>query len=359
LWTSGVFKKCKGNRKQKSICGSCATEILRSTEKGCREYESGDFGGEKHMTRMTNINERLYKARFKKALDLSTKSVLIVSVGAGSAIAHDEHINKNLQPHQTPHKVEPPTGGHRNLAEAATNPIANLMQMQLQGTYNFENHNASGYSNVATLQGVIPVNLSYEAVPLMINRTTVPFVTTPDLGEPANRKNGFGDTSFLNLFLPRLETEGVQVGLGFNSVLPTAGDNEFTGSGKLQIGPSAVFINMQRPSLQWGMFAYQLWDFADGPSGSDRDDVSALSLQPFVTQHFKGGWYIGTPDTPQTYNFKTDKWTWALGGQVGRVMKLGTQSIKPFGEVLYNPEDGNGPNAEWTAKFNLTFLLPK
>ena len=41
------------------------------------------------------------------------------------------------------------------------------------------------------------------------------------------------------------------------------------------------------------------------------------------------------------------------------MLKLGKQPVKLFGEVLYNPEDDNGPNAEWTAKVNVTFLLPK
>lgn len=305
------------------------------------------------------MKKEVYTGISTKALNLPLMSLLIGALCAGNTLAHDDHSDENLPPHLTPHTAEPPTGGHNNLAEAATNPIANLMQMQVQDTYNFENHNSSGYSNVATLQSVIPVNLSSEAVPLLITRTTLPFVTTPDLGAPANRKNGVGDTNFLGLFTPRLQTKGVQVGLGFNSVIPTAGDNEFTGSGKWQVGPSALYINMQTPSLQWGVFAYQLWDFADGSNGSDRDDVSALSLQPFITKHLKGGWYIGTPDTPQTYNFKSDKWTWALGGQVGRVMKLGKQPVKLFGEVLYNPEDDNGPNAEWSFKANITFLLPK
>ena len=40
-------------------------------------------------------------------------------------------------------------------------------------------------------------------------------------------------------------------------------------------------------------------------------------------------------------------------------MKLGRQPVKLFGEVLYNPEDDNGPNAEWSVKANITFLLPK
>ena len=116
---------------------------------------------------------------------------------------------------------------------------------------------------------------------------------------------------------------------------------------------------MQTKGFQWGMFAYQLWNFADATGGSEREDVSALSLQPILTQHFAGGWYIATPDTPQTYNFKTNKWTLALGGQVGKVTRLGKQPVKLFGEVLYNPIDDNGPTAEWTAKVNITFLFPK
>jgi hypothetical protein len=48
-----------------------------------------------------------------------------------------------------------------------------------------------------------------------------------------------------------------------------------------------------------------------------------------------------------------------LGAQVGRVQKIGKQPVKWFGELLYNPVDDNGPTAEWTAKFNLTFLFPE
>jgi hypothetical protein len=122
---------------------------------------------------------------------------------------------------------------------------------------------------------------------------------------------------------------------------------------------AALYINMQTPKVQWGIFAYQLWDYASTSNGSDRPGVSQLSLQPFITKHFDKGWYIGTPDIPQTYDFKADKWTWALGGQAGRVTKLGKQPVKLFGEVLYNPEDDNGPTAEWTARVGLTFLFPE
>jgi hypothetical protein len=275
-----------------------------------------------------------------------------------SVLAHDEPTDQNLPPHQMPHTAEPPAGGHKNLAEAATNPIANLVQMQAQNSYNWENHNASSYSNATVFQPVIPFALPWEEVPLLITRTTLPYITTPDFDDPVGRQRGFGDTTLLMLASPKLKTQGVQMGFGVNTVIPTAGDNDFTGSGKWQAGPAFLYINMKTPKLQWGLFTYQLWDVANASGGSDRQSVSRLSLQPFITKHLDGGWYIGSPDTPQTYDFKSNKWTWALGPQAGKVTKIGDQAVKIFGEVLYNPEDDNGPTAEWTAKLGITFLFP-
>ncbi len=80
-------------------------------------------------------------------------------------------------------------------------------------------------------------------VPTLITRTTIPYVSTPDLGPGVNRKHGFGDTVALGLFTPKLKAKGIQVGLGYTLTLPTAGDNEFTGSGKWQAGPSFIYIN--------------------------------------------------------------------------------------------------------------------
>ena len=212
---------------------------------------------------------------------------------------------------------------------------------------------------MTTLQAVIPVKLPWERAPLLITRTTVPYVATPNFKGPVSRKSGLGDSEMLFLVTPKLKAKGVQLGLGVNTAFPTAGDNSFTGSGKYQIGPSALYINMRTPSWQWGIFSYQLWSVGSGRGGGDRDSVSKLSLQPFVVKHFDKGWYVSTPDVPQTYDFKADKWTWALGPQVGRVMKLGKQPVKLFGEILNNPENNAGPTANWTAKFNITFLLPE
>ena len=288
--------------------------------------------------------------------------IILLGFTTGSILAHDDptHYDNSKAPHESPHKAEPPAGGHANLAESATNPIANLIQFQVQNGYSGSNYNSNGYSNVTTLQPVIPVKLPWDKVPLLITRTTLPYINTPKFDDPIDdRLSGFGDTTFLSMLSPKLKTKGVQVGLGPTLVIPTAGDNVFVGSGKWQAGPAALYINMKTPKIQWGIFAFQLWDFASSDSGSDRQGVSKLSLQPFITMHFDKGWYVGTPDVPQTYDFKDDKWTWALGPQVGRVMKLGKMPVKLFGAFYYNPEDDAGPTAKWTAKFNITFLFPE
>jgi hypothetical protein len=290
-------------------------------------------------------------------------AAMMLGLSAGSVLAHDEHdehdqaqADKNLPPHERPAPAAPPTGGHANLAEAATNPVANLMQFQVQNVFNPDNHNSSGSSNNFIIQPVIPFKLPWEKVPVLITRTTIPYVTTPDLGSPVNRKNGLGDIVLLTLATPKLKTKGMQLGLGSTVTIPTAGDNDFTGSGKWQAGPAFLYINMKTPSLQWGLFTYQQWSFATTSSG--REDVSKLALQPFITKHLSNGWYIGSPDNPQNYDFKSKKMTWALGGQVGRVMKLGKLPVKLFAEPLYNPENDAGPTAKWSLKLNMTMLFP-
>jgi hypothetical protein len=147
--------------------------------------------------------------------------------------------------------------------------------------------------------------------------------------------------------------------VGYNLTIPTAGDNDFVGSGKWSIGPGAIYLNMQTPNLQWGLLTYSSFSFADH-HGSDRNSVSNIAIQPLLTKHFDKGWYLALPDVPLQYDFMTDNWTLPLGARLGRVMKLGKKPVNLFGQVTYNPQDNDDQvAAEWTIKVNLTFLFPK
>jgi len=283
--------------------------------------------------------------------------VFTAPVLAHDAKGNDDHYDNSGAPHETPHKAEPPTGGHSSLAGAATNPIANLVQFQMQNSYSPHSYNADGYSNVFALQPVVPVKLPWEKVPLIVTRTTLPYISTADLDGGVGRKDGFGDLVAQGYFLPKLETKGVSVGVGYNLTIPTAGDNDFVGSGKWSLGPSAIYINMQTPSWQWGLLGYSSFSFAS--ANADRDHVANIAVQPILTKHFSEGWYASAPDVPQTYNFKTNNWNLQLGVRVGKVMKFGKQSVNLFIQPTYNPLDHDDEvAADWTVKFNMTLLFP-
>jgi len=276
----------------------------------------------------------------------------------GSVLAHDEHPDKALPAHEQPHPHEPPTGGHSNLAAAATNPIANLVQFQIQNSYSPSNYNSDGYSNVGVIQPVVPIKMPWKSVPLLVTRTTLPYISTADLDGGIGRKDGFGDIVAQGYFLPKLKTKGVAAGVGYNLTIPSAGDNDYVGSGKWSLGPGGVYLNMQTPTWQWGLLGYSSFSFAS--ANSDRSYVSNISIQPILTKHFSEGWYASLPDVPQVYDFRTNNWTLALGPRVGKVTKFGKQPVNLFGQITYNPLDNDDQvAAEWTFKLNLTLLFPK
>ncbi len=73
---------------------------------------------------------------FRIGLSRLYAAVIMLGLASGSVLAAD---HQSLPPHETPHTAEPPTGGHANLAAAATNPVANLIQFQIQDQYNWSN----------------------------------------------------------------------------------------------------------------------------------------------------------------------------------------------------------------------------
>ena len=292
----------------------------------------------------------------KKALKNSLMTALTLGLMSGSAMAHDAQYDNTKEPHEAPHKAEPPKGGHESLAAAATNPIANLIQFQIQNRYTANSYNADGDSNAFVLQPVIPIALSSETIPLLVTRTSLPYINTPDFDGGIGTQEGFGDITALGVFIPKLETKGVMIGFGYNLVIPTAGDNDFTGSGKWSLGPSLVYFNGQTPSWQWGILGYSAFSFAS--QNTDREHVSNISLQPFITKHFDGGWYLATADVPQTYDFNANEWTFALGPRLGKVTRFGKQPVNLFGQFTYNPNDDTDELApEWADKSNMTFLF--
>ena len=247
---------------------------------------------------------------------------------------------------------------HADLGSQATNPVAPLMSLRVQYQNSPSNYNADGYSQAAIGQAVIPVPLPFKSVPMLITRTTIPYISTPDLGDGIGKKHGFSDTSLLTFFLPDFGLKGHTIAFGASIGIPTGGDNEFTGSGQWTLGPTAAYVNTKTKGLQWGLMAYQDWDVVS--TRSDAADVDKISFQPILTKHFSGGWYVGAPDLPQVYDNEKNTWSTNIGAVVGRVFPWHKQHLQMFGGVYYNSEEDDDVVAgEWTVKFNISFLLPE
>lgn len=242
-----------------------------------------------------------------------------------------------------------------DLGEAATNPLGNLMSFRLQAqVQSFNNADGEGVSGV--FQTVLPFQTGWDSIPLFINRTTVAYTSTPELG-PEGHVQGLGDTATLNFFIPKEKFLGGTVAFGPAITIPTAGDNEFTGSGQWQLGPNLVYMNSNTPKLQWGALVFGQFSVAN--TRSDAGNVNVVNIQPIFTKHLDDGWYVAAPDLPQTYNFDTNHWNLNIGPVVGRITKWGNQPIQLFGGVYYNTQDNGDVAPEWTYRFNISFLIPK
>lgn len=294
---------------------------------------------------------------------LATKTAILltaISISV-SAYSHDKDEDAD-DPKDTPEKAEanaaapaPAAGGEADIGDQATDPTAPLMSLRLQNQYTASYRNADSYGNAGIFQAVIPVKMPFKTMPSMIMRFTMPYVTTPRVN--GNRSSGMGDSSLLQLLVTDWLPKGQVFAWGPAWTIPIAGDNQATGSGQWQAGPAMVYMNSKTPKLQWGVLMFQQWDFAK--ARKDANSVSTLNIQPILTKHLNKGWYIAPPDVAQTYNFKTNTWTLALGGVVGRVFPVGGKPTQIYGGIYYNPIDKEGAvSSKWTLKFNWSFLLP-
>ena len=259
------------------------------------------------------------------------------------------------------HDVDPkkPVAGHANLAEAATNPVAPLIQLQVQNTSNFKTPNASGYGNTFVVQPVIPWKIGSQQ---FISRITFPLlVATADPDGPLGRQYGVGDTVAINFanFPIKNDFWGGTLALGVGLTFPTA-SSDFLGEGKYQAGPGVFYINTSTKGIQWGFLIYQQWSYASAGGDSDRTEVSKLFGQPLFNYHFGEGWYTGLGDILWSIDWRDDnQWKLPLSARLGKVTKLGHQPVNIFIEPFYDVTSPDSGGAEWGIKLSFTMLFPE
>lgn len=232
----------------------------------------------------------------------------------------------------------------QSLDQAANDPTASLMNVQLQNLYSGDYYNLDDQSgNTFQIRSAIPFKTGRFK---HIARVTLPIITDSPSGE-----NGLGDTVLFDMVTS--DKSWGRWGAGLVTLLPTASDDKL-GSGKWGAGPALGFV-ARDTRLMWGVFNQNIFSFA---GDSERDDVGVSILQPIINISLPNKWSVGVSEMNVTYDWEKSTWTsLPLGIKVNKMVRLGKMPTMFSGSYEYNFQDDNVA-PEWTVNFTVKFLFP-
>ena len=238
------------------------------------------------------------------------------------------------------------------LAKKLSNPVASLISVPLQFNHDQNIGPADGRRSLVNVQPVVPISISQDWN--LISRTIAPLIDQQDIAGPSGSQSGVGDIVQSLFFSPKAPTAGGLIwGAGPVLLLPTATD-DLLGGEKWGLGPTGVVLT-QRGPWTYGALANHIWSVA---GNSDRADISATFLQPFLTYTTKTATTFGL-NTESTYDWKSNRWTVPINVSVGQVLKLGDQLVQVgVGARYWAQSPASGPEG-WGYRLFLTFLFPK
>ena len=242
-----------------------------------------------------------------------------------------------------------------SLAQAAQNPIANMISLPFQYNMNFDTGPLGGTQHLLNIQPVYPVTLNADWN--LITRTIVPVLSQPAYTTAQDREFGLGDIQFSAFFSPSKPVDGWVWGVGAIGQFDTA-TNDRLGQGAWGLGPTAVALHLGKTWV-YGALINNVWSVArdDG-----RPAVNQMLLQPFINYNF--------PDAPGrflsfspiiTANWKAEsgqQWTVPLGLGIGQILKIGQQPINVLAGYYYNVERPDG-GSRYQVRLQLQLLFPK
>jgi hypothetical protein len=237
------------------------------------------------------------------------------------------------------------------LAKKLQNPVADLISVPLQNNWDFGIGPAEAMRYTVNIQPVIPFSLTKDWN--LITRTIMPVIYAESPVPGGDDRAGLGDILQSFFFSPKAPTRGGWIwGIGPVFLYPSATDDAL-GTEKFALGPTAVFLKQQH-GWTYGMLANHLWSVA---GDSDRADVNATFVQPFVTFTTQTFTTFGF-NTETTYDWENEQGTVPLNWFAQQLLKIGKQPIAfQLGVRYYAEKPAGGP--DWGLRFVTTLLFPK
>jgi len=246
-------------------------------------------------------------------------------------------------------KTPPPAANEAaELAKKLANPIASLISVPFQNNTFYGIGPMKGTQNIMNFQPVVPIKIN-EGLNL-ITRYILPIVTQYDITGQNTSQSGLGDMTISAFLSPSKTHNGLTWGVGPAFLVPTA-TNQYLGTGKFGMGPTAVILKQTGSGITIGALANQIWSIG---GQSDRQDISQLFVQPFFTYNWKSGAGIGAVGSI-TQNWESKIFASSVAIPLSGITKFGKQII----QLAVGPQIPiSGPNRGdfgWRAQVVLIF----
>lgn len=255
------------------------------------------------------------------ALTLCILLAASVSLHAQSAPPGDPVVRVALSSEDAPGQSTASAPSEASaLAEKVQNPIGDLYSIPFQNNTNFNVGPQKGTQDILNIQPVIPIHVTSEWN--IITRTIMPLTWSPSF-QPAESVPpfGLGLTSFSASLSPAKPVNGWVWGAGTIVGIPTS-TSKTLGSNLWGAGPNVVLVGLKHPWI-FGVLMNDVISFG-GTSGPNGNKYNLFTLQPFVNYNFGEGWFVGSvPIITASWDTGGEKWTLPVGGQFGRLIKIG------------------------------------
>ena len=237
------------------------------------------------------------------------------------------------------------------LREAAQNPVANLISVQLQDNLGFNYGPYNAAQNILNFQPVIPIHLNADWN--LITRWVSPIVYQPETSRLIFRRSSARQYP-ASVLSPPANPGKLIWGVGAVTYLPTATDK--TLGVNAGAAPGVVVLTIQEPWVV-GALANNVWAWRNG------QQVDEMTAQYFINYNLPDGWYL-TSQPIITADWRApahDKWVVPFGGGVGRLFRVGKQPINAQVQAFYNavrPTVGPLTGPTWSLRFQISLLFP-
>ncbi|OCP35774.1 hypothetical protein [Ensifer sp. LC163] len=206
--------------------------------------------------------------------------------------------------------------GAQSLDQAANDPTASIMSLQLADWYTPTYHHLDDSDNAIALRAAIPFELGGID---NIFRITAPIITDHPALEP-----GLGDITIFDLMV--FNENWGRWGVGAVALLPTGGDHR--GADQWALGPALGFTAPVSDDLLVGLFNQNLFHIG-GDQALGQADVNVSTFQPILSHKLGGGWSVGFSEMQIAYDWEDGRFSsLPLGIQVSKLQKFGDLPVQ-------------------------------